>query len=348
RRGEGRITVSHTLLDQVAGSCEGVLSSDAISDQRFAGSESMVSSGVRSVLAVPVVTRETIRAIVYLDSMSKANAFTPKDLDILNSIAGQAGVAMLNAELIERIKLEEAARSHLERFLSPALVQKVSRGELDLKKGGSLVTATILFSDIRGFTSMSERLPAEDVVKLLNEHFEDMVEAVFDHHGVLDKFLGDSVMAIWGVPVGGEDDAQRALRAALEMQRRVKVMNERQRERGGPTIGVGIGVNTGECVVGNMGSSRRLEYTVIGDTVNLASRLCSLAKAGEIVVSEHTKEAIGGRFELTPLAAQQVKGKARPVSLFRLESEAGSGDNFGSGEPRLARGDCRPLGGEEA
>ena len=321
RRQEGEISVSRTLLDQVVRLGEGILSSDAISDQRFAKSESMVSRGVRSVLAVPVVAREVIRAIVYLDSMSQANAFTPKDLDILTSIASQAGVAMLNAELIERIKKEEATRSHLERFLSPALVQQAARGELDIKKGGSLVTATILFSDIRGFTSMSERLPAEEVVRLLNEHFEEMVEVVFQQHGVLDKFLGDSVMALWGVPVAGHDDPDRSLRAALEMQRRVKAMNERHREGDRPRIAVGIGVNTGECVVGNMGSSRRLEYTAIGDTVNLASRLCSLAGPGEILVSEHTRAAVAGRFRFEPLPSKNVKGKSRPVSLFRVEEE---------------------------
>jgi adenylate cyclase len=318
RRGEAEIAVSRTLLDQVNKTGEGILSSDAVTDQRFASSESMVSRGVRSVLAVPVVTRETIRAIVYLDSMSRVDAFTPKDLDILTSIAAQAGVALLNADLIQRIKHEEATRSQLERFLSPALVHKAAKGELDLKKGGSLVRATILFSDIRGFTAMSERLSAEEVVRLLNEHFEDMVEVVFDFNGVLDKFLGDAVMALWGVPVGGPDDADRAVRAALEMQRRVDAMNARQAERGRPTIGLGIGVNTGECVVGNMGSSRRLEYTVIGDTVNLASRLCSLAGPGEIVVSDHTRDALAGEYDLEALPAQQVKGKSRPVSLFRV------------------------------
>ncbi|RMG20577.1 MAG: FHA domain-containing protein [Deltaproteobacteria bacterium] len=316
------IRVSETLLEQVEQTREGVLSSDAITDHRFAAAESMVARGIRSVLAVPVIARETIRAIIYLDNRSRTSAFTPKDLDILNNIAQQAAVSLLNTELIAQIKQEEATRAQLERFLSPNLVQAASRGELDLKKGGSLVRATILFSDIRDFTRISERVPAEEVVRMLNEYFEEMVEVVFDHQGVLDKFIGDAVMALWGVPVAGDRDAVHAVEAALEMQRRVAAFNERRARQGADPIAVGIGVSTGDCVVGNMGSSRRLEYTVIGDVVNLASRLCSLAEGGEIYVSEGTAAALGGAYDLQALPPQAVKGKSRPVTIYRVRGDA--------------------------
>lgn len=325
RLGEPSIDVSQTLLDQVAATGEGLLSQDAITDRRFSGAESMVARGVRSVMAVPVVTHGALRAVVYLESKSQASLFTPKDLEVLAGIAGQAAVSLHNAELVDQVRREEVARGQLERFLSPALVQQVARGELDLKKGGSVVRATVLFSDIRGFTSLSERQSAEEVVRMLNEYFEEMVDVVFEHQGVLDKFIGDAVMALWGVPVAGEDDAERAVRAALEMQRRTAEFNRRREEEGKKPIFVGIGVNTGECVVGNMGSSRRLEYTVIGDAVNLASRLCDLAGPSEVIVSEDTAAAVDGRFDLEALPERPVKGKARPVATFRVRGAAGEG-----------------------
>ncbi len=319
--GEAEINVSRTLVEQVARTGEGVLSNDAVTDDRFSGSESIVARGVRSVLAVPVIVREDVRAIVYLDSQSRTSAFTPKDLDILGAVASQAAASLHNAELLEQIRHEEKTRGQLERFLSPALVQQAAAGELDLKKGGSSVRATILFADIRGFTSLSETLPAEEVVSMLNEYFEEMVEVVFDYRGVLDKFIGDAVMALWGVPVAGEGDAARATQAALEMQRRTAEFNARRVAAGRSPIAVGIGVNTGECVVGNMGSSRRLEYTVIGDAVNLASRLCDVAAGGEVIVSEDTAAALGDGFVLEALPEKQVKGKARPVPIHRVHGE---------------------------
>ncbi|MDF1562110.1 MAG: adenylate/guanylate cyclase domain-containing protein [Deltaproteobacteria bacterium] len=317
-RTEGEeIQVSRTLLEGVAERGEGVLSTDAITDQRFKAAASMVTRGVRSVLAVPLVVHGTIRAIIYLDSR-QISSFTAKDLDILSALAGQAAVSLLNAELIDKIKNEETTRSRLERFLSPALVQKAQAGELDLEKGGSLMRATILFSDIRGFTNLSENSEPEAVVGMLNAYFEEMVDAVFQHHGILDKFIGDAVMALWGVPVAGEDDASRAVRAALGMIERVRRLNEERAAEGLPAIEVGIGINTGECVVGNMGSSRRLEYTAIGDSVNLASRLCDLASGGEVLISEFTREALRGEFQCEALPAKQVKGKARPVPVFKV------------------------------
>jgi adenylate cyclase len=311
------IQVSRTLIEQVAERSEGVLSTDAITDQRFKAAASMVARGIRSVLAVPLVVRDTLRAIIYLDSR-QVSSFTAKDLDILSALAAQAAVSLGNAELIEQIKREEMTRSRLERYLSPALVQKAQRGELDLQKGGTLVRATILFSDIRGFTTLAEQTDPETVVSLLNTYFEEMVDVVFEHQGILDKFIGDAVMALWGVPVSAEDDAQRAVRAAVAMQERVARLNAERSAAGLPAIAVGIGVNTGECVVGNMGSSRRLEYTAIGDAVNLASRLCDLAAGGEVLISEATRDAQGPDFTCEALPPKQVKGKARPVPIYRV------------------------------
>jgi adenylate cyclase len=195
-----------------------------------------------------------------------------------------------------------------------------------LKSDGSAIQLSgdrrrisVLFSDIRGFSTISENLPPEKVVKLLNDYFERMVDVVFRNKGTLDKFIGDGLMVIFGAP---EDDAyqeEHALRTALEMQHELELMAANW-EPEGIRIRVGIGINSGPAVVGNIGSSRRMEYTAIGDTVNLASRLESATKdfGVGILVSEYTYNAVRGAFSFKPMGAVQVRGRSEPVLAYSL------------------------------
>jgi adenylate cyclase len=176
----------------------------------------------------------------------------------------------------------------------------------------------VLFADIRGFTGISESHEPQVVVDALNEYFERMVEIVFRHEGTLDKFIGDEMMVLFGSPVAHDDDPIRAVCAALEMQEALASLNERHQVHGLPPFEIGIGINTGEVVAGYIGSSQALEYTVIGDPVNTGSRLCSLAKPGQVLISEGTSDKLGGRFELKELPREQVKGKAHPIRVFEL------------------------------
>jgi adenylate cyclase len=191
-----------------------------------------------------------------------------------------------------------------------------------VKKGGELRETTVLFADIRGFTSMSESYEPQIVVDALNEYFERMVEIVFRYEGTLDKFIGDEMMVLFGSPVAHEDDPLRAVRSALEMQQALDGINARHEAEGLPPFKVGIGINTGEVVAGYIGSSQALEYTVIGDPVNTGSRLCALAKGGQILVSEGTREKLGDHFELEELAKEKVKGKAQPIRVFEVTGRA--------------------------
>ncbi len=324
RKKGAEVQVSQTLLEQVVRTREAVLTEDAILDSRFSSSASIVSQGIRSAMAVPLQSGGELRGVLYLDTRERAGAFTTKDLRLLTGISAQAAVALENADLARRIEQEAEARAHLSRFLSPALVEQAQRGQLDLKKGGALLEVTILFADIRGFTSLTERAQPQEVVTLLNEYFELMVDEVFATGGVLDKFIGDCIMALWGAPVKRADDAARALRAAVGMQETVADYNRLRSKQGKTLIEIGIGVNTGLAVVGNMGSSKRLEYTAIGDSVNLASRLCGLAGPGEIVSSAHCVELAGDGFDVEALPAAKIKGKEKLVTLFRV---------LGHGEP---------------
>ena len=177
----------------------------------------------------------------------------------------------------------------------------------------------VLFSDIRGFTALSETMNPDAMAKLLTEYFTEMVDCVFHHGGTLDKFIGDAVMAQWGAPIGEPDDTDRAMAAAMDMMTALDALNLRWTAAGRPTVQIGIGLNFGEAFAGNIGSERRLEYTVIGDTVNTASRLCSVAKKGEIIISEDFRRTLKNPPALQPLEPVPLKGKTQPVPIFLVK-----------------------------
>ena len=324
--GQGKVLVSDTLLSQVQATKEGVLTSDAISDERFLASHSIIALGVRSAMAVPLLASsgEEVKGVMFLDSRERIAAFTTKDLEVLTAIAAQASVALENSEYARALEHEATQRAQLSRFLSPALVEQAARGSIELAKGGVLTELTILFSDIRGFTSISEKLPAQEVVKMLNDYFELMVDILFEYNGILDKFIGDAIMGLWGAPVKRPDDATQAVRAAVKMQKRVKEWNDDRVAAGKVPIKIGIGLHTGQVVVGNMGSNKALSYTAIGDGVNLASRLCGLAREDMVVISEECAQRAGKHnFVLEPLPPKPVKNREAPVEMHRVVDERG-------------------------
>jgi adenylate cyclase len=320
-----QVPVSEALLREVVASKKGVLTFDAAHDPRFSGSATVISTRMRSAMAVPIIVQGAVRGAICLASRGRTGVFSESDLNILSAIAGQTSVSMENVLLSRRLSSDAATKAHLARFLSPAVVELASSGAVNLQQEGELQEATVLFADIRGFTSMAERLGPREVVALLNEHFEEMVDLVFSHGGVLDKFLGDALMAIWGVPLRRDDDPARALRAALDMSARVESMNQERAHQGREQFRVGIGVNTGQVVFGAMGASRRLELTAIGDPVNIASRLCHIAEPGQIVTTAATLRAAGGSFLTVPLPETQLKGKAQTIRPFAVTGERKQG-----------------------
>jgi adenylate cyclase len=193
------------------------------------------------------------------------------------------------------------------------------------KLGGVSQTITILFADIRGFTRISEHAPPEKIVGLLNRYFSAMTDIIFAHGGTLDKYLGDGLMALFGAPTATPDDASNALNAAVAMQRRLLGINRELRDEGFPEIGVGMGLHTGEVVVGYIGSDRRSEYTAIGDTVNTSSRLESNARGGEILISDATAQAAHSRYKLQPREPIMVKNRQQPVKLWEVDWQRASG-----------------------
>jgi len=312
------VILSDTLLRRVAETRQAVLTADAIIDSRFSGSESIVAQGIRSAMAVPLLAEGQLKGLLFLDSRERTHAFSEKDLRILSAVASQAAIALQNAELARTIEVEAITRAELSRFLSPKVAEMVVSGKVELLRQGRLAEVTVLFADIRGFTSISEKRDPQETVSMLNRFFTAMAAVVFRHEGNLDKFIGDCVMAVWGPPSAHPDDPARAMRAALEMQRAVDRINEEREAQGDPPIAVGIGINTGQAVVGYMGSSDRHEFTAIGDSVNVASRLCGVAKGGEVIAAEQTVKRAGHGFHSEALPATQLKGKEKGTAAFRI------------------------------
>jgi len=314
------IPLSRSLVERVLQSGEGLWLADA----QGAGlnpSASIHDGNIRSVLAVPLQTREGPRGVLFLSNCSRADAFEEKDLHLVLGMAAQAALALERADLLRQVEAETERRVFLTRFLSPALVDEVQSDRVDLQQKGELRRVAVLFADLRGFSRTAEQLGPEDTVRMLNEHFEHMVDEVFRFGGVLDKFVGDALMALWGAPVGRDDDALRALRCALSMQKRIATLGTVTRNSDLPAQQIGIGVHIGEAVVGGIGAPMRLDYTAIGPCVNLASRLCSLAGPGDVLSSLETVRSLGAELIFEQASLERVKGFSEPVSVCRVTGE---------------------------
>jgi adenylate cyclase len=194
--------------------------------------------------------------------------------------------------------------------------------------GGARRSMTVLFSDIRGFTTFSEQGKPEAIVQQLNEYLSRMVHVVFEHRGTVDKFIGDAVMALFGAPLDDPDHAEHAVQAALAMLRELETLNRGWAAEGRPTLAIGVGVNTGDMVAGNIGAESIMSYTVIGDAVNLGSRLESLNKqyGTSVIISDATRERLRGRYDIRALGDVVVKGKSQPVAIFEVREAAGVGN----------------------
>lgn len=238
---------------------------------------------------------------------------------------------------------EQRERRRLSRFFSPAVLDDIVRQRGERALGSTRRVVTVLFADIRGFTGIAERLDPEQVARMLGEYLSEMTEAVFQHGGTVDKYVGDAIMALYNAPLPVPDHAARAVRTALEFQRRTRLLSERWAPRLGSEIRCGVGIHTGEAVVGTLGSRQRWEYTAVGDTVNLAARLEALTKdyGAEIIISEATWAAVQGEFGTRELGAVAVRGRSRPVRIFAVLDEprgAGPTRDPGVPTPEPARG----------
>ncbi len=224
---------------------------------------------------------------------------------------------------------ERALKSTFKRYVSKDVVDEILKRKNGIHLEGDKKRITVLFSDIRGFTKMSEKMDPAVLVKELNEYFQDMIQVIFRHGGTLDKFIGDAIMAVWGSPLPHDRDAYHAVAAAWEMQQAIKKLNERRAGHNKPPLSAGIGINTGEAVVGNLGSLDRMEFTVIGDTVNTASRIEHNTLAGQVLIHEATYEEVKDFIEARAVAPIAVKGKEQALRLYEVTGLKNGGNGNG-------------------
>jgi adenylate cyclase len=293
-----------------------ILSDNAGEDSRFGG-QSILMQQIRSAICCPLVgSEDRVLGVLYVDNVTTTHRFSEHDLEYLIAFAGIAAAGIENQQYAQRIQKEMLARENLTRYFAPQVAERIASSREAARLGGDKRPVAVLFSDIRGFTPMAESMNPDDMATLLSEYFTEMVECVFRHDGTLDKFMGDAVMAQWGAPIAIGNEADRALMAAMDMMRGLKKLNAKWKTEGRPQLQHGIAVNFGEAFAGNIGSERRLEFTVIGDTVNTAYRLCSAAEGGQILLTEETKRALTSPPKLKACPPMELKGKSQPIPVY--------------------------------
>jgi adenylate cyclase len=324
RQGDTQLQpVPRSIADKVAQERVAVVSHNVPADARFKG-RSIVMQSVRSAMCSPLLDQtDEVLGLLYVDNISTPNTFTDEDLQFLVAFAGLAAIGVQNSRYAERVRREATVRSNFERYFAPNVASEIAQQDGAVRVGGERRPITVLFSDIRGFTAMAESMGPDAVARLLSEYFSEMVEVIFEHGGTLDKFIGDAIMALWGAPISHSDDPDRALQAALAMQAAISRLNASWAAAGRPELRVGIGINHGDVFAGNIGSHRRLEYTVLGDAVNVAARLCAEAAPGEILVTENLLAALRQQPAVEYLPQLALKGKSQVVQVYRVTEPEG-------------------------
>lgn len=313
------IEVSSTITSKVIDEKVSILTSDATTDPRFSDGRSIALQNIRSALCVPLWEEgQQVRGIIYIDNTHEPNVFGESDLDLLTAVANQIAVALIKEELNEHIRKEAVIRSNLERYNSRQVVDQI----IEQIEGGERVaiemketTASALFADLQNFTPLCERLRPQEVADLLSEYFDHMARIIFANKGMINKYVGDAILAVFGVfsSDNGADDATQAAIQMVNALLELKKKDDRFKD-----FNVRIGVNTGVMVCGNIGPLERIEYTVLGDPVNVASRLQSLADPNSTLIGENTFEGLDTEVEATCLGQTALKGKQQKIKIYKV------------------------------
>lgn len=317
---EGKVNISKTIAMKAIKEKVAILSSNTQDDSRFDGAKSIIIFGITSAMSVPIWTKNSIYGLIYIDTTAFDQMFKEEDLEVLSIIANFTGLSIEGIESLEKLNREKKVRAKLERYHSPSVVSRI----MGLQDKGSQeiivykeTTATVFFMDIVGFTTKVEHLSPVETGVFLNNFFTEMTDIIFKHNGTLDKYIGDAIMAVFGVPFEIGNHAESAIQAALDMMAKLKEMNRNQPQK--DRIEIRIGINTGKLISGDFGSPKRLDYTVIGNTVNVASRLeSSVAGSNEIVVSEAVYKLIKDVFEFEYLGGKKLQGMSNPVKTYKV------------------------------
>lgn len=321
--------VSRTILELVTQQKVAVLTSDAQADERFAAGASIRLHQIRSAMCAPLWHRDAVIGVLFVDTPLATGCFQDEHLDLLAALANYSAVAIDRARLYDSIREERRARERLERYHSPAVVEAIVNrrhvaGEADRHETREV---TVLFADIVGFTSRCATMEPPDVAHFLAEFFSLASDSIFEFGGTIDKFIGDAVMAFFGAPLQQPDHAERAVMAALALRRRLQRWNRERELSGQNEVVIRVALNSGPVVVGEIGSATRVEYTVLGNTVNVAARLEGIALPGQVVLGDATQRAVAHLFPTGHIGNVEIRGLTNRLPVFRLLTEelTGSG-----------------------
>lgn len=313
------VPVSRTMLRAVMRERVALITFDAQADQRLSGGDSIRLHQIRSAMCAPLWSGDRILGVIQVDSPFQVGAFGERDLDVLTTLANYVAVAVERIRYAKKAEIEKQARTRLERYHSPSVIEEVLRGGDEGMRRLQSAEATVLFADLVGFTAFAENAPPESVAESIDAFLDLSVEAIFRAGGTLDKFIGDCVMAFFGAPVAQPDHAERAVRAAVEIQQGLAAWNARRAAEGLPGFRARVALNSGPVVVGDIGSARRVDYTVLGNTVNVAARLeAFVAEPDDVVLGPATHRLLKGAIPTEPLGEFQLKGLQQKIQAYRV------------------------------
>ncbi len=309
---------SRTIINTALNDRLSILTINAQEDLRFRDSRSIIAHSITSAMCVPLWLEDRVLGVIYMESNILVRPFKKSDLDLVTVIGYQIALAIEEYRLRLRIQEEEKKRLRLLRHFSPDVSKMLLEEESILANplSPSVKYVTILFADIVNFTPLAEKMDPIELAEFLNNYFKLTSEAIFQESGTLDKFIGDAVMALFGAPYTREDDAVRAIKAALRIYRALELYNSTASED--KKITIRIGINSGNVIAGNFGSMERMEYTVLGDTVNVAARIQAACEPGQILIGPETFKKVQGRFMFRYLGEKVLKGKSEAVPIYEV------------------------------
>jgi adenylate cyclase len=318
-KGDGDITISKTIVDKVLEEKVALYSLDA--GKEFAGAESIAAAKIRSFMSAPLWNQDRVIGVVHLDS-TNLQQFTPRELDMLVAIANYAAMGIEQSRLNKRIQETQKAKAKLERYHSANVIKRIlsTTGETssaNISLEVQEMDCSIVFADVVGFTTMSEKMEPRQVALVLNDFFSRMTDIIFDYEGTLDKYIGDEIMAVFGAPIPYADHAIRAVKAAISMRKAQKEANANRVDEARLLIRTGI--NSGRVVAGDIGSLKRMDYTVLGSPVNVASRLVKATQdSDKIIIGQPTYELIKEHFRTASLGTAQLKGLTEEMPIYEV------------------------------
>jgi len=316
-------TPSLSIAREVLRTRKPIAVTDLRRGSQFDGSKSVMLQNLLGVLCTPMIFDDQLIGLIYVD-FRDVSRFTewrigPSDRELFEALASLAATAIQNAKFFRNVQIEVERRSNLQRYLSPELVDQVIHQNRSLNLGAVRRQAAVLFCDIRDFTPFAESTEPDQLIRQLNQYFASMLKAITAESGSVDKFLGDGLMAFFGPLIELENSEVAAVRAARQMQLSMAAINESWRRQGWRCLEIGIGVNAGDVVAGDLGGAERLEYTVIGDAVNVASRLSGVAKPGQTLVTQAVADCLPpDEFDIRALEAIPLKGKSGKIAVFEV------------------------------